>query len=215
MTHRGRRTRVLAAVVTGLSAVLLAAFFTVQATRDQPTAAAPPMPSPDASRPVERITTPDLPSSAPVRLEVPRIDVRTPLMKLAENPDRTIETPPLSRAQVAGWYRLGAAPGSRGAAVIIGHVDTTRGPGVFYRLGRLRPGDRTSVLRADGRTAVFEIDSVEHFGKDSFPTNRVYGDPGYAAIRLITCGGRFDPVTGHYVDNVIAFGHLLRSDEAR
>jgi hypothetical protein len=71
------------------------------------------------------------------------------------------------------------------------------------------------VLRADGRTAVFRIDSVERVGKDHFPTRRVYGDPGYAAIRLITCGGRFDRGSGHYTDNVIAFGHLVRSEEGR
>ncbi|NKZ02577.1 class F sortase [Actinomadura latina] len=159
--------------------------------------------------------SPALPRSAPLRLEVPRIGVRTPLMTLAKNADRTVETPPLSRAQEAGWYRLGAAPGSRGAAVIIGHVDTAGGPAVFYRLGALRPGDRARVLRADGRTAVFRIDSVERVGKDRFPTRRVYGDPGYAAIRLITCGGRFDRGSGHYTDNVIAFGHLVRSEEAR
>ncbi|WP_242900731.1 class F sortase [Actinomadura terrae] len=213
MRHRGRQRRVVVAV-GGLSAVL-AALWTVKATRDDPESGAPPMPSPDASRPIGPATTPDLPPSPPVRIEVPRIDVRTPLMKLAKNPDQTVETPPQSRAHEAGWYRLGAAPGSRGAAVIIGHVDTARGPAVFYRLGRLRPGDRASVLRADGRTAVFAIDSVERFAKDRFPTNRVYGDPGYAAIRLITCGGRFDRATGHYLDNVVAFGHLLGSGRAR
>ncbi|GGQ33276.1 hypothetical protein BKA00_004864 [Actinomadura coerulea] len=40
-------------------------------------------------------------------------------------------------------------------------------------------------------------------------------DPGYAALRLITCGGRFDRATGHYVDNVIAFGHLTRTEGTR
>ncbi|MCP9952944.1 hypothetical protein LUX39_35280 [Actinomadura madurae] len=71
------------------------------------------------------------------------------------------------------------------------------------------------MLRADGRTAVFRIDSVERVRKDRFPTRRVYTDPGYAAIRLITCGGRFDRGTGHYTDNVIAYGHLLRSEGTR
>ncbi|WP_242891469.1 class F sortase [Actinomadura litoris] len=213
MRNSGRRRRALI-VVGGLSAVLTA-LAALQAARNDPAGSAPPMPRPDASRPIGPATTPDLPPSPPVRIEVPRIDVRTPLMKLAKNPDQTVETPPPSRAQEAGWYRLGAAPGSRGAAVIIGHVDTADGPAVFYRLGRLRPGDRASVLRADGRTAVFGIDSVERFAKDRFPTNRVYGDPGYAAIRLITCGGRFDRDAGHYLDNVIAFGHLLSSGRAR
>lgn len=215
MTPRSQRARVLAAVVVGASALLVAAFLAFHAFRADPATAAPPMPSPDASRPAEPATAAALKPAAPLRLEVPRIAVRTSLMKLAKNPDRTVETPPLSRAQEAGWYRLGAAPGSRGAAVIIGHVDSAHGPAVFYRLGELRPGDRASVLRADGRTAVFRVDSVERFGKDRFPTRRVYSDPGYAAIRLITCGGRFDRATGHYVDNVIAFGHLVRTEGTR
>lgn len=218
MERRARRSRALAAAAAGLSGVAVATLLAFQAFQGHPATAAPPMPAPAASTASGRATpsaAPALPRSAPVRLEVPRIDVRTPLMKLAKNPDQTVETPPLSRAQEAGWYRLGAAPGSRGAAVVIGHVDTARGPAVFYRLGELRPGDQARVLRADGRTAVFRIDSVERVGKDRFPTQRVYGDPGYAAIRLITCGGRFDRGSGHYTDNVIAFGHLVRSEGGR
>lgn len=217
--RRGRRSRAWPAAAVALGGVVAATAFAVQAFQGRPAAtAAPPMPAPEASVPETAGTgTPGaavLPRSAPVRLEIPRIGVRTPLMSLAKNPDRTVEVPPLSRAQEAGWYRPGAAPGSRGAAVIIGHVDTARGPAVFYRLGELRPGDRVNVARADGRTAVFRIDSVERASKGGFPTRRVYGDPGYAAIRLITCGGRFDRATGHYVDNVIAYGSLLRPGAA-
>lgn len=217
MERRGRRARILAAAAIGLSGLVGAAFLAFHAFQEEPASAGPPMPPAAASvsSPAVPATPPALPRSAPVRLEVPRIDIRTPLMKLAQNPDRTVETPPLSRAQEAGWYRLGAAPGSRGAAVIIGHVDTAGGPAVFYRLGALRPGDEARVLRADGRTAVFRIDSVERVDKGRFPTRRVYGDPGYAAIRLITCGGRFDRAGGHYVDNVIAYGRLLRTTGAR
>ncbi|WP_243718531.1 class F sortase [Actinomadura sp. KC06] len=225
MVNRGRRPRILAAVAVGLSGLVVTAFLIVQAFRERPATAAPPMPAPGASTPSEGavpagpgIATPlALPPSVPLRLDVPRIGVRTPLMKLAKNPDQTVETPPLRRAHEAGWYRLGAAPGSQGSAVIIGHVDTATGPAVFHRLGNLRPGDRVNVQRADGRTAVFRIDSVEHVGKNRFPTQRVYGDPGYAAIRLITCGGRFDRGSGHYTDNIIAFGRLLRvgGEEAR
>lgn len=209
--------RVLAAIAVALSGLVIALLLVVQALREHPAATAPPPPATGTTQPAppapsaKTALTAALPRSVPLRLEVPRIDVRTPLMELAKNPDQSVETPPLRRAQEAGWYRLGAAPGSRGAAVIIGHVDTATGPAVFHRLGDLRPGDRANVLRADGRTAVFRIDSVERVGKDRFPTGRVYGDPGYPAIRLITCGGRFDRRTGHYNDNVIAFGHLVRA----
>ncbi|MFC4052997.1 class F sortase [Actinomadura syzygii] len=242
MEHRRLRARVLAAVAVGLTGLVVAGFLIAQAVRDRP-AAAPPAPVSSASTPWRPPAAPTpgspqqpsaaptpgssqqpsaaptprsdaLPPSVPVRLDVPRIGVRTPLMTLAQNADRTVETPPLSRAQDAGWYRLGAAPGSRGAAVIIGHVDTTRGPAVFHRLGELRPGDQATVLRSDGRTVMFEFDSIERIDKNRFPTGRVYGDPGYAAIRLITCGGRFDRGTGHYTDNVIAYGHLVRTNGA-
>ena len=38
----------------------------------------------------------------------------------------------------------------------------------------------------------------------------VYGNTtNRAELRLITCGGEFDRATGHYVNNVIAFGHLV------
>lgn len=151
-----------------------------------------------------------LPPSTPVRLTIARLGIRAPLMGLAKNPDGTVETPPLSRAQEAGWYRLGPTPGSRGAAVIIGHVDNARGPAVFHRLAQLRRGDHVDVARADGLVARFRIDHVERVSKERFPTSRVYGDPGYAAVRLITCGGEFDRATGHYRDNVIAYGHLVR-----
>ncbi|HEX2312219.1 MAG TPA: class F sortase [Thermomonospora sp.] len=205
------RVRGLAAFAVGLTGLLAATLLATRAVQGDGGAAAPPAPAPDASRVARPVAVPALAHSAPVRLEIPRIRVRTGLMTLAKNPDQTVETPPLSRADEAGWYRLGPAPGSRGAAVIIGHVDTRSGPAVFHRLGELRPGDVARVLRADGSTAVFRIDSVERVGKDRFPTGRVYGDPGHAAIRLITCGGRFDRGSGHYTDNVIAFGHLLRS----
>jgi sortase (surface protein transpeptidase) len=224
VARQGRRSRALAAVAVGLAGLVATAFLAFQAFRGHPATAAPPLPPPAASTApgpagstgsASPAASPAMARSVPLRLDVPRIDVRTPLMKLAKNPDQTVETPPLARAQEAGWYRLGATPGSRGAAVIIGHVDTANGPAIFYRLGDLRPGDRASVLRADGRTAEFRIDSIERVDKDRFPTGRVYNDPGYPALRLITCGGRFDRRSGHYTDNVIAFGHLVRvSDRA-
>ena len=116
--------------------------------------------------------------------------------------------PPLSQAQEAGWYRLGPAPGARGAAVIAGHVDTTRGPAVFFRLGALRPGDLVRVRRQDETTATFRVDSVETVPKSAFPTAKVYGPVPYAGLRLITCGGPFDRRSGHYDDNFVVYGHL-------
>ncbi len=128
------------------------------------------------------------------------------LMTLGLEKDGSVSTPPLSKARLAGWYDKGPTPGERGPAVLLGHVDTKKGPAVFYRLGRLRPGDAVKVTRKDGKVAAFTVDSVEHVQKTKFPTRRVYGELGFAGIRLITCGGDFK---GHsYTGNTIVYGHL-------
>jgi sortase (surface protein transpeptidase) len=150
-----------------------------------------------------------LASALPVSLEIPKIGVHTALMTLGKNPDGTLEVPPLSRVDEAGWYRLGPRPGSTGPAVIAGHVDSNKGPGVFYRLGELRPGDTVKVSRKNGTDAIFQVDSLESVAKDHFPTQKVYGMIQFPGLRLITCGGSFDTGSGHYLNNIIVYAHLV------
>ncbi|WP_218006896.1 class F sortase [Microtetraspora fusca] len=173
-----------------------------------PLSAATPEAAPTAAKPA-RPTAKAMPASPPVRLEIPRIGVRTGLMTLGKNPDGTLEVPPLSRVDEAGWYRLGPAPGATGPAVIVGHVDSKQGPGVFFRLGDLRPGDTVKVSRQDGTQATFSVDSLESVRKDRFPTGKVYGMTDFPGLRLITCGGTFDQGSGHYLNNVIVYAHLV------
>ena len=47
--------------------------------------------------------------------------------------------------------------------------------------------------------------------KDAFPTASIYGKASYPSLRLITCGGPFDRATGHYLDNIIVYAHLVRT----
>lgn len=107
---------------------------------------------------------------------------------------------------LAGWYSLGPAPGALGPAVLVGHVDTYKGPAVFYRLTGVRPGDRVQVARADGSRSSFIITKVTVVGKTAFPAKAVFGPTANAAIRLITCTGPFNPASRHYVDSLIAWG---------
>lgn len=151
---------------------------------------------------------PVLSRSAPVQVAIPSIGVRAPLSRLGLEPDGSVQVPPADRPDEAGWYDGGPAPGERGPAVILGHVDSAKGAAVFYDLGRLRPGNRIEVNRADGRTAVFTVESVERVAKDRFPTQRVYGPLDHAGLRLVTCGGWFDRAERSYRDNIIVFAAL-------
>jgi Sortase domain len=168
----------------------------------------PPRPAPGAARPqiVKPPSGPVLGPSKPVHVDIPRIGVHSRLLSLGLQHDGTLDVPSLAQANLAGWYDKGPTPGELGPAVIVGHVDTKKGPAVFYQLGRLKPGDSIEVTRKDGKVAAFAVDSVEHVLKSRFPTKRVYGEVGFAGLRLITCGGDFN---GHnYTGNIIVYGHL-------
>jgi LPXTG-site transpeptidase (sortase) family protein len=139
----------------------------------------------------------------PVRVQIPEIGVDAPLIKLGLDAHGALEVP--KRFEEAGWWTGGSRPGERGPAVIAGHVDSKTGPAVFYRLGALRKGDAVWVRRRDGTRVRFTVQGSARFAKDDFPTDRVYGMTRRPSLRLITCGGTFDSLTGHYVDNTVVF----------
>jgi len=139
----------------------------------------------------------------PARIEIPKIHVASSLDRLGRAPDGTVEVP--GRWEVAGWYTLGPRPGDPGSAVILGHVDSKRGPAVFFRLRELRRGDEIKVTRADGSTVRFAVERTEQYDKQRFPTDDVYYPTLTSGLRLVTCGGQFDYATGHYRSNIIVF----------
>ena len=141
---------------------------------------------------------------SPVSLTIPLIGVKTQLVTLGLAADGSLQVP--SSTSVAGWYTGSPRPGAVGSAIIVGHIDSLTGPGVFYRLPGLRRGDDVYVKRADGTTAEFRVTSVQTYLKDHFPTQTVYGPTPDAELRLITCGGAFDPATGHYLSNIVVYG---------
>jgi sortase (surface protein transpeptidase) len=145
----------------------------------------------------------------PVAISIPAIGVHHALLSLGQNPDGTLQVPPMSEVSAPGWDRNSPTPGQVGPAIILGHIDGTTGAeGVFYALGALRPGDTVSVTRSDATVAVFRIDGVNKYPKDAFPTLTVYGNTTNPQLRLITCGGPFDRATQHYLDNTVAYATL-------
>jgi sortase (surface protein transpeptidase) len=163
----------------------------------------PVVPLPEPSAGTLSPGEPALPRSVPVQLDIPRIGVRSPLLSLGLNRDGTVEVPPLDAAAPAGWYRYLASPGEPGPAVILGHVDTYRGPAIFYRLGELQADDSVAVVRADGLTVSFRVSSVREYPKAAFPSEAVYGPARDPVVRLVTCGGPFDLVSRSYRDVVV------------
>ena len=144
---------------------------------------------------------------APVRLGIPAIGVSAPVIPLRLNTDGTTQTP--DNTTDTGWFSPGPEPGEKGAAVIIGHVDSRSGPGVFYHLRALRRGDRITVVLRNHRRLRFLVTGSKQAPKDRFPTELVFARTANPTLRLVTCGGSFDQSTRHYIDNYIVFARLV------
>ena len=110
----------------------------------------------------------------PTRIIIPKIRIASSLDRLGRAPDGTVQVPGPDRWEVPGWYELGPRPGDRGSAVILGHVDSKRGPAVFFRLRELRAGDEIEVTRADGSSVRFVVQRTAQYDKQRFPTDEVY-----------------------------------------
>lgn len=139
----------------------------------------------------------------PRRLRIPVIAVDAVVIDLGVAPDGTLRVP--STADEVGWWSGGSPPGQPGPAVLVGHVDWSGGPAVFFRLDELSPGDAIEVIDSKGIRHRFTVERIESHDKDRFPTDAVYGDTEAPTLRLVTCGGNFDAGTGHYTENVIIF----------
>ena len=149
--------------------------------------------------------------SVPVSLSIPAIGLSVPLSQLGLNADGTVQVP--TDVQEPGWFDQGPSPGQLGAAVILGHVDSYQGPGVFFTLRTLLTGDRVNVTLADGIVAHFAVYTVVQYSKTGFPAALVYDPRGYSALQLVTCGGVFDSQTGHYLSNIVVYTSLVSITE--
>ena len=229
-SHRAPRAGRRRAVATGVGVALLlggGAAVAVGVTAQEPSPPAPasaqalptsPAPSSGTPTPTTEASAPPAPTASPtaeakaqpkpVKVTIPSLKVSSSLLELGLAEDGTIDVPkPGADYDKAAWFTGSPRPGAVGPAVIEGHVDGVHGPSVFYDLGKIDKGAKVHVERADGSTVIFVVDGVEAYPKDDFPVKKVYGNTSGPELRLITCGGKFDKATGHYVDNTVVYAH--------
>jgi LPXTG-site transpeptidase (sortase) family protein len=188
-----------------LAAVVLTACGGAETAAPAPS---PPVPAQPVPPPVAPPPPPPAPPAAPdevaapVRIEIPSIDVDAEIVPVGLADDGSMEVPDFG---LAAWYTEGPEPGAKGPAVVVAHVDSRSGPDVFYRLKDLQAGDQITITRQDGSVGSWTVASQEQVDKDELPTDRIWNDTDQPLLRLITCGGIFDRGIGHYEDNIIVY----------
>jgi hypothetical protein len=140
-------------------------------------------------------------SSPPTRIKIARIRLDAPVSALEAGSGLAGPADPAR----AGWFTQGPAPGDPGPAVLVGHLDSNRGPAVFWRLDQLRAGDEVFVSRADGSSVRFSVRKLARYSRSSFPDPDVFGTRTGPELRLITCSGRFNFLTRQYSDNLVVY----------
>ncbi|MFJ3967225.1 sortase domain-bontaining protein [Streptomyces parvus] len=126
---------------------------------------APAQPDADQDLPV-------LDPSPPVRITAQAVGLDAAVDTVGTAEDGTVALP--DEGDRAGWYSASVTPGQRGNTMLVGHVDTTRGPAAFYTLGALRKGDHITVHRRDKSIARFTVTALNVYERDNFPSTSVY-----------------------------------------
>ncbi|MFI8827784.1 class F sortase [Streptomyces sp. NPDC053431] len=167
------------------------------------------MPHVSSAPAAHRVAAQPMAAAEPTRLIIRSAGVDAgPVLPLGLDADQELQVPSVGQAEQPGWYTGSVTPGERGAAVMVAHHDTERGPALLRNVARMKAGDVIEVGRADGTTARFAVREIEQVDKKDFPTNKVYGRTDRPELRLITCGG---PVRdGHRTDNIIVFADLVK-----
>nr|WP_244199706.1 class F sortase [Amycolatopsis thailandensis] len=145
----------------------------------------------------------------PTSVKIPKIGAESSLVTVAIDKDGKMSVPTAKHPMQAAWYRLSPVPGEVGPAILLGHVDGNKQPGIFFKLKDVNPGDEVLVERSDGKNLKFVVEKKDQVPKDQFPEEAVYGNTDKPQLRLITCGGVFDKEEHSYKDNVIVYANLV------
>ncbi len=155
-----------------------------------------------------------LSASQPKRLRIPRIDVNTKVGKVGRTSNGEMDVPKGKHINDAAWFDESPTPGQYGASVIDGHIDTDNGPSVFFRLGKLRHGDKIKITRKDDTKVTFVVDKTRGYpDRNNLPVGRLLGgDVDHPGLRLVTCTD-FDHKIGHYLGNTIVDAHMVHTSK--
>ena len=145
-----------------------------------------------------------VPQGLPVRLKIPVIGVDSAIEDALITVDGRMDVP-VGSVNVA-WFALGPHPGQVGSAVIGGHFGIKDGkPFVFYRLDKLKTGDKVNILDDAGKTTEFVVRSVKLFDRNADATTVFTSSDGLAHLNLITCEGIWNQVNGTYPERRVVF----------
>lgn len=147
----------------------------------------------------------EIPDRNPVGLRIDSLGIDAPVKAYGIN-ERTGQMDVPRNVRDVAWYEYGPTPGETGSAVLAAHVDLkSQGPGVFFDLKTLEPGELISVTFDDGSEQWFETRARNTYQKEELPLDVIFSRDGAPVLTLITCGGGFSSSNQSYDSNVVVY----------
>ncbi|WP_157764423.1 class F sortase [Paenibacillus riograndensis] len=142
----------------------------------------------------------------PDLLTIPAISVKAGIQPVGLLENGQMDVP--DNTEITGILFPGVLPGGKGNVIIDGHVDSYSGPAVFFKLKKLKQGDKVIVSRKNGRQLTYIVESVEAFTPAEAPMERIFGETGERRMNLITCTGRYSRKKKEHEKRLIIFTKL-------
>lgn len=156
-----------------------------------------------------KVITESLESIQPSRIKIPAINVDTKIENVGLLDNGQMGVP--ESFETVGWYDRGPMPGERGNAVIAGHVDSKKGPAVFFYLKKLKAGDEVIVSDEKGKTLTFIVKDIKNYPTELSPVNEIFDYSFQRRLNLITCTGIYDPKTGNHSERLVVYTTIKSS----
>ncbi len=137
----------------------------------------------------------------PLYMAIPSIGVDAPVVAVGLTNDGSMDVP--KRAGEIGWFEYSPRPGLRGNSILAGHLDWQGAPGVFNKLASAKSGDRVIIRGADGVEHKYDVEWHREFPADGAAPKVVFEPMVAYGLTLITCGGKWNPVSRRYDSRVV------------
>lgn len=152
--------------------------------------------------------TPNIIVSAPLKIEIPKINVITSVESVGLDNKERMDIP--KNVYNVGWYNLGPKPGELGSSVIDGHLDTQSGsPAVFYYLSSLTQGDVIKIIDESNNTYTYQVTDKQTYDFDKVPMEKIFARRDKRRLNLITCDGVFDQGTRNYSKRLVVYSEMI------
>ncbi|WP_084599539.1 class F sortase [Pontibacillus chungwhensis] len=147
----------------------------------------------------------------PTHLSIPAIDVDTQIEKVGILDNGQMGVP--DSTKTVGWFEPSTKPGNTGNSVIAGHVDSYKGPAVFFYLKDLEKGDEVTVTDKDGEKRTYIVKALESYPYDNSPIEEIFGTTDKKRLNLITCTGTFDQETNNHLERLVVYTELKETEQ--